>query len=85
MAEAQPPRSGERGHRCSCARQSTEEDLRKHRKVSAFPAHTMKTLLSVIVVVLAGLCASAADLEPLLAQPDQVVMQDDFFKPATCG
>lgn len=45
----------------------------------------MKTLLSVIVVVLAGLCASAADLEPLLAQPDQVVMQDDFFKPATCG
>jgi hypothetical protein len=38
----------------------------------------MKTSLLALALTLSG--AAAADLKPLLAQPDQVVLQDDFSK-----
>lgn len=38
----------------------------------------MKTILQVLALTLS--CASAADLKPLMAQPDQMVLQDDFSK-----
>lgn len=41
----------------------------------------MKTPLLAIALALTSINASAADLKPLLAQPDQKVLQDDFSKP----
>lgn len=38
----------------------------------------MKTILQVLALTLS--CASAADFKPLMAQPDQMVLQDDFSK-----
>jgi hypothetical protein len=46
---------------------------------AAFTAHPMKNVL--FVVAIAWSAAQAADLKPLLVQPDQIVMQDDFATP----
>lgn len=41
----------------------------------------MKTPLLALALAFSSVSLSAADLKPLLAQPDQVVLQDDFSKP----
>lgn len=41
----------------------------------------MKTPFLAIALALSSINASAAELKPLLAQPDQIVLQDDFSKP----
>ncbi len=47
-------------------------------RFSFYALHLMKTCLLILALTLS--CASAAELKPLLAQPDQVVLQDDFSK-----